>query len=200
LERANKVKHDNIDIFTNARVLFYNKGFKSTNISDITTKTGIAVGSFYNYYKSKEEVFLDVFIAESIQLQKQVVAEVDLDADPVSVVKEITLKLFNGTRKNPILREWFSRDVYSKLEKYLQNNNELQGLEDDYSYDLFTGIIKRWQLEGKFRSDIDSKMIFAILNTFQYIEMHKEDIGNTYFPQLLEYMIEFVVKGLCINK
>lgn len=194
------MKYDKVDIFTNARELFSSKGFKDTSVSDITKKTGIAVGSFYNFYKSKEEVFLDVFIAESEKLKKQVVAEVNLDDDPVVVVKELILKLFDGTRKNPILKEWFSRDVYNKLEKYLQEENRFEGLEDDYSYDLFTGIIRKWQAEGKFRSDIDSGMIFAIFNTFQYIDMHKEDIGNTYFPQILEYVIEFVVKGLCDSK
>ncbi|MDP3387324.1 MAG: TetR/AcrR family transcriptional regulator [Eubacteriales bacterium] len=194
------MKYDKIDIFTNARELFYSKGFKDTSVSDITKKTGIAVGSFYNFYKSKEDVFFDVFIAESDKLKKQIVSEVDLDRDPVVVVKEITLKIFEGTRKSPILREWFSRDAYSKLEKYLQDENGTEEFEEDYSYNLFTGIIKKWQVEGVFRSDIDSGMIMAILNTFQYIDMHKYDIGNQYFPQLLEYVIEFVVKGLCTEK
>jgi hypothetical protein len=98
------------------------------------------------------------------------------------------------------LREWFSRDAYNKLEKYLQDENGTEEFEEDYSYNLFTGIIKKWQVEGVFRSDIDSGMIMAILNTFQYIDMHKYDIGNQYFPQLLEYVIEFVVKGLCTEK
>lgn len=194
------MKFDKTDIRSNAKELFYDKGFKNTSVSDITQKTGIAVGSFYNFYSSKEEVFLEVFIAESVQLKKQIVSEIDLDGDPVEVVKELTLNLFDGTRKNPILREWFSRDVYSKLEKYMKTNKGIEGLEDDYSFDLFTGIIKKWQAQGKFRTDIDSGMIFAMMNTFQYIDMHKEDIGNKYFPQLLEHIIEFVVKGLCDKK
>lgn len=190
------MKINKADIFASARELFYDKGFKDTSVLDITKKAGIAVGSFYNFYKSKEEVFLNVFMAESEQLKKQVIAEVDLEGDPVVVVKEIGLKMFAAVRENPILREWYTRDVYSKMEEYLFTDEGIEEWDDQYSYNLFTGMIKKWQAEGKFRTDMDSDMIFAILNTFQYIDMHKEEIGNQYFPELLELIMEFVIKGL----
>jgi AcrR family transcriptional regulator len=190
------MKIEKADIFTSARELFCAKGFKDTSVSDITKMAGIAVGSFYNFYRSKEEVFLDVFMAESGRLNQQIIAEVDLDDDPVEVVKEVTEKIFAVIRENPILREWYSRDVYSKLEKYLTEDKGIEEVEGDYSYNLFTGIIRKWQQEGKFRSDIDSDMILAILNTFQYIDMHRQEIGSQYFPQLMGYVVEFVVRGL----
>ena len=40
--------------------LFYEKGFQSTRISDIVGKAGVAQGTFYLYFKSKEEVFLHI--------------------------------------------------------------------------------------------------------------------------------------------
>ena len=194
------MKIDKTDIYISAKDLFYSKGFKDTSILDITQKTGIAVGSFYKFYKSKEELFLDIFIAETVQLKKQIMAKIDMNQEPVHVVKELTIKLFEGIRQNPVLREWYSRDVYNKLETYLQDESRTNSMEGGYSYNLFIGIIETWQSEGKFRTDIDSEMILAILNTFQYIDMHKEDIGEKHFPQLIEYMIEFVVKGLYENK
>lgn len=190
------MKQSKNDILINARDLFYSKGFKQTSVLDITQKTGIAVGSFYKFYKSKEEVFLDIFMKETLQLKQELMAKVDIDRDPVVVVKELILKLFTGIQENPILREWYNRDVYYKLEKYIQKQDGTNSLEDNYSYNLFIGIINKWQKEGKFRTDIDSDMILNILNIFQYIDMHKKDIGESYFPQLMEYVIEFVVKGL----
>ncbi len=40
------------DLYTAAQKVFLEKGYKSTNISDITNEAGMAVGSFYKYYKS----------------------------------------------------------------------------------------------------------------------------------------------------
>ena len=190
------MKVDKTEIFRNARDLFITKGFKNTSIADITGKTGIAVGSFYNFYKSKEALFLDVFIAESNRLNERVVGEVDLDGDPVSVIKEIIFRLFSGAQSNPVLREWFNKEVYQKLERYFQEESRPENPEYDFSNELFASIICKWQEKGKIRRDMDSGLILAILNSFQYIDLHKDEIGAKYFPEMLERMIEFVVQGL----
>lgn len=190
------MKIEKADIFKNAKELFCSKGFKDTSVSDITKKTGISVGSFYNFYKSKEEVFFHVFMAENHELNKKVMNEVDMEGDPADIMKKLIFKMFNDARENPILREWFNKDVYNKLTIYIREYEENHGLEEEHSYNLFIGFIRRWQKEGKFRNDIETEMILAILNTFQYIDMHKEEIGSSFFPELLEHVIEFVVRGL----
>ena len=38
--------------------VFSKKGYKATAISEVAKQAGMAVGSFYNYYASKEEIFL----------------------------------------------------------------------------------------------------------------------------------------------
>ncbi|WP_368488289.1 TetR/AcrR family transcriptional regulator [Clostridium sp. BJN0013] len=39
-------------IYDCAKKLFNEKGFKDTNVSEITKKAGMAVGTFYNYSES----------------------------------------------------------------------------------------------------------------------------------------------------
>ena len=190
------VKVDKAQIFANARELFLTKGYKETNISDITDKTGIAVGSFYKFYKSKDEIFLQVFLEENDRLTRQVVDSVNLDGDPVDVIKEFVSRVFSGYKGNLVLMEWDSRDIYSKLQDYYAEGTS----EDDSNYNLFSDIIKKWQQEGKLRSDISSDMILAFFNTFQYIELHKDLIGTQYFPQLMDYLVEFIVEGLKTKK
>ena len=56
------------DIFNSARELFYSKGYKETNVSEIANMAGIGVGTFYNYYSSKEQLFLEVYIKENEDL------------------------------------------------------------------------------------------------------------------------------------
>jgi AcrR family transcriptional regulator len=40
--------------------LFYEKGFQKTRISDIVGRAGVAQGTFYLYFKSKDDVFLHI--------------------------------------------------------------------------------------------------------------------------------------------
>ena len=44
-----------------AHDIFLKKGYKKTNISEIATKAKIAAGTFYNYFDSKESLFLEIF-------------------------------------------------------------------------------------------------------------------------------------------
>ncbi|OPZ64910.1 MAG: hypothetical protein BWY85_00901 [Firmicutes bacterium ADurb.Bin506] len=66
----------------------------------------------------------------------------------------------------------------------------------DFLYHGFTDLVKRWQDEGKMRSDIDPSMIMAIFGALLNVEMHKEEIGFQYFPHLLDYLAEFTMDGL----
>ena len=40
--------------------VFSRKGYKATAISEVAKQAGMAVGSFYNYYASKEVIFLAI--------------------------------------------------------------------------------------------------------------------------------------------
>jgi len=39
-------------------------------------------------------------------------------------------------------------------------------------------------------------MIMAIFTAIINIDTHKEEVGLQYFPQVLEYLAEFTIKGL----
>ena len=46
------------------------------------------------------------------------------------------------------------------------------------------------------RQDLDSEMIMMIFAAIVNIDTHKDEIGLQYFPELLEILTEFVMKGL----
>ncbi|MDF2939025.1 MAG: transcriptional regulator, partial [Paenibacillaceae bacterium] len=55
-------------IYNCAKELFSTNGFKDTGISDIAKKAGMAVGTIYNYYPSKEKLFMDIYLEENEKL------------------------------------------------------------------------------------------------------------------------------------
>lgn len=62
---------------TAAYDVFSKKGYKATAISEITKQAGVAVGSFYNYYDSKEAIFLDVYVDENNRVRQAMINELD---------------------------------------------------------------------------------------------------------------------------
>jgi AcrR family transcriptional regulator len=191
---GNKVEDIKVEIFQCAKELFSLKGFKDTNVSDITKKAGIAVGSFYKYYSSKDELFMEIFFSENEKLKKSF-ESVDIDGDPTKAILEILSMNYNGISSNPILREWYNRELFSKLEKQFHAKGGMKSVEELMNSDTLR-LIDKWKSEGKIRTDLEDGLILALFNAIPYVDLHKEEIGLQHFPLLTTLLTEFVMKGL----
>jgi len=191
---ANGMEDKKADIFNCGKELFSAKGFKDTNVSDITKMAGIAVGTFYNYYSSKEQLFMDIFKQENEKLKKSF-DFVNMDADPVKAVMKILSLNYAGINSNPILKEWHNKDIFGKLEKLSSEMGGFKSVAELLNSSTLE-LIKRWKADGKIRNDLDDDMILAIFTAIPCIDLHKEEIGLQYFPQIMYYITEFVMKGL----
>ena len=197
---ANDLIDKKAEILKCGRELFRTKGYKDTNVAEITKMAGIATGTFYNYYPSKDKLFIEIYNEVNVKLKKSIMESIDLEADPINVMKEMMFLNLQGMNSNPILREWYNRDVFNKIEKSFREENGFDYV--DFLYDNFIEIVKKWQIEGKMRNDINAGMIMAIFNALITVDTHKEEVGLQYFPHVLEYMAEFTMNGLmdCSNK
>ena len=194
IHRGVNMEDKKAEIFNCGKELFSSKGFKDTNVADITKMAGIGVGTFYNYYSSKESLFMEIMLEENVKLKKRIMGSINLDDDPLTVTKELMALNMEGIYSNPILKEWYNRDVYSKIEQHYREEKGIERL--DFVYDSFLEIVKKWQIEGKMRSDIDSEFIMAIFAALINIDTHKQEIGIQYFPRIMDYLAEFIMKGL----
>lgn len=181
-------------IYDCAKELFSDKGFKDTNISEITQKAGMAVGTFYKYYPSKEKLFMDIFLDENSKMKKNCLQSLDLSKNPMEVIGQMLALNAEGLNKNPILKEWNNKNVFAKLEQLYREENGIETV--DFLYDSFLELIEQWQAQKKMRTDIDSKMIMMIFAAIINVETHKEEIGLEYFPQLLVLMTELIMNSL----
>lgn len=182
------------ELYRCAKELFSNKGFKDTNVADITKAAGVGVGTFYNYYSSKEKLFMDIYMEENSRLSKELLASIDLSQEPIALIKQLLILNMEKMLANPILCQWYNRDVFGKIEKLFREETGSEA--NDFMYQTFYVLVQKWQAEGKMRSDIGSEMIMAIFGAIIKVGFYKEEIGLKYFPQLQDYLTEFVLKGL----
>lgn len=66
-------------ILASATAVFNEIGYEATNIRDIIRRTNLATGTFYNYFKTKEEVF-DALQANAISRFKPILLEIHMSA------------------------------------------------------------------------------------------------------------------------
>lgn len=70
-----------------ARELFMEKGFDNTSINDITNKVGMSHGSFFYYFKSKNEVMKDV-ISDNLSYWKNYMTNL-VDDDELNALEKM---------------------------------------------------------------------------------------------------------------
>jgi AcrR family transcriptional regulator len=181
------------DIFKYGKTIFSTKGFKKTNIKEIAQSAGIGVGTFYNYYTSKEQLFLEIYIQENENFKKRLIESIDLDQEPVKVMNELIMKNIEAIDTNPILKEWYSQDFYKELEQYYRN----EGSKNIDSFrDFYMDLFKNWKAQGKIREDIDDDLLPVFFDSLVYIDTHKDEIGVQHFPKIIQYLAEFIMQGL----
>lgn len=181
-------------LYTAAKAMFIEKGFKETSVSALTQAADMAVGTFYLNYSSKEQLFLEIFKEENTLLKQRCLAALDLDQTPKQIILQMLRMNQEGIQENPILREWYRSEEFRKIEQTFREENALGSL--DFLYDAFLVLVRRWQDEGKMRADIDSRMIMMIFAAIINVDTHKAEIGLEYFPELLDQMTELVLIGL----
>ena len=53
----------------------------------------MAVGTFYKYYSSKEQIFCEVYLAENEQTKRQIISQIDTDQSPKEVLDNFLKRL-----------------------------------------------------------------------------------------------------------
>jgi len=146
---ANKIKNEQ-EILATAIHLFITQGEQDTTIGDIVAATSLARGTFYNYFKSKKEIW-DKIIEDLMQeLHKNAFKERSQSSTVREFIYEsffAVLTIFDTAphkeliTKNPAsFRDAFFRNqeidvIISIFEKDMRNSNLFKGLPD-YFYKM----------------------------------------------------------------
>jgi AcrR family transcriptional regulator len=72
-ERRKKEKENRKNVILKAaRKLFFEKGFKFVTVDSIAAKAELSKGSIYLYFDSKEEIYVEILIANNIEFHKNI--------------------------------------------------------------------------------------------------------------------------------
>jgi len=138
------------------RLLLQEKEADSINIEDITTKAGIAKGSFYTHFKRKEDVISVIAMEEYNAMTENVLALSGDAYDRIceylccsaKIIDEMTLQVAQNWMKSvtaPIEDEHGRLDKYSydcdNIRRLLTDGIERSELADDTPTDAVTEII-----------------------------------------------------------
>lgn len=177
---------------TAAYDVFSKKGYKSTGISEIAKQAGVAVGSFYNYYESKEAIFLDIYIDENNRVRQTMIKEINWEADMLQLIARIFERSRSLVSSNKILAEWYNPAISDELHSYY--SSEEGKATNPFHQFLVKTFTERMAAEGYSEEKI--REILQVYNLFYYMDMH---ITENDFPDVgrtIEILATNFIKGI----
>lgn len=138
--------------------LFYEKGFTKTKISDITEKANVAHGTFYVYFKSKEDFFISILTMSRKELLENADEAIKLASEGkieeakkrffiegfskmIQKSKLFGVLLFEGMCTDDRFKQFYKEGRFIFLDKMKKILN-LCGIKEDYKAHMLLGLSK----------------------------------------------------------
>lgn len=173
--------------------LFSKHGLKKTSIKDLTSEAGIAQGSFYNFFDSKEDLFFTILESEENELEtrmKDIILSCGSAREAIKITLKETCSLFD---KTPLLRRIYESNDYELMVRKLAPEKLRKHQENDT--ELVTNTIMRVKTDDE-EINTDPKIISGILRGITLLNLHKEEIGRDIYPEIIDVLADAVAGGI----
>ncbi len=180
-ERCQEIREETRNLIIRKSVLYFAKnGFDGTKISDLSRHIGIAQGTIYIYFKSKEELYSEIFsISDKIAKNDKLTTLVKLPLPADTKIRKLSDYLIKNLKED----EMFSAGIA------LYTQRLLEGEADQSFYKATEKIIKQGQKEGSVVSGNSRKLselywgvvyLYAVKNIYQndFAMINSDDLSR----------------------
>jgi TetR/AcrR family fatty acid metabolism transcriptional regulator len=146
--------------------IFSKKGFRSATISEIAERAGVAEGSIYQYFKSKEDLFFSIPVEKTIEFRTQVELHLSGIAGALNKIRKFVWYFLYFFTVNPEYGRMLMLDM--RVNKSFVRTETYNFLKKSVEHVL--EIIDEGQKEGVIRKDINVYVLrHLILGVLEHI-------------------------------
>lgn len=179
-------------ILDKAWELFRKNGYEETKVEDITRELGVSKGSFYTYFKTKDEVLYEIL--ERIKKENEErISKINVNQEPSKILEDYVIskmnyivKLLNNMKISSINRNLSN----SKLKNFFE---ELKKVSIEF---IKKNIVEKFnKINGnKYNLEIISEFVYLAIEEFLYNEFVLKNFKNLESSDLIniENTDEFV--------
>jgi len=176
---------------------FARYGLKKTTIGELTDAVGIADGTFYQFFDSKEALYLEILDREGEAIQPRILGPLEDEADPETAIVEFLTALMDEIETNPLLRRIVvePREL-ERLREYVSDDRLAEDRERSLSYIL--PYVEAWYDADEIRGP-NPTVIANAIRSVSFLTLHQADIGQETYTETRDLVIRAVAKGLTIR-
>jgi len=146
------------EILRAARKVFEERGFLETRVADIVAAAGVAQGTFYSYFDSKEAVFAEVAEQVVESMMEGLHTDFVPDLDPVERIRRAMVRFVEGFRPNAVMI-----GLIEQVGTFTPEMRSLRLALRQSFVDRSARGIRRMQADGIADADLDPVLLAEVL-------------------------------------
>ncbi len=177
--------------------LFAERGFNQTDMAELASRADVAKGSIYNYFESKEDLYLYICRDGIERSRKAIYGEMDPSWDIYRQVDHIFRMGSHFVQAHPHYLILYDNIASAGMERF----SEQMSLEvEKYTADYLKRLIRRDMQRGLVRDDVDVNLAAFLINSL-YIVFMTSLVSNHFKIRMREYLeIEGELNSEAIEK
>lgn len=175
------------------RTLFREKGFQKTSVNTITDAVGIAKGTFYNFFSSKEMLFMTIlgeFEREKFRMIETCFTET---GNPVEELESFLILMYQSVSEEPIFQWLYREHVLEKIMQKITPKMKKEMIQADI--EAVELILSSTKPRG-FLTAVTPRDLAEQLRGMFLMTVHMDEIGTGDFSRFMEIQIAIFVNGL----
>lgn len=178
-------------LHTRGRDRFVRFGLAKTTVAGLAEDAGIGKGSFYQFYASKEALFLAISEREENGFRATLVAELDTLVDGRTAIKALLSAPSTRLKQHPFLALQLDPATISAL--VLRVDPSLLQANEERDQAAFVALARAWIDRGWIRKAIDPIEVFHALAGLFLIALQRDLLA----PSTAQGAQEAIVDALC---
>jgi AcrR family transcriptional regulator len=174
------------------RELFAQFGPERTRIKDITEAVGIGTSTFYQFFDSKEALYVEVLLVEQERLNRRIVEEIEGVDDTREQVRITIREVISGAESNPLINQLVVEGELQSLEA----ENPADGLDRP---DQGLASVEAWIDDPSLRYD-DARLVNGLLRGLAFVVRSEAVISDAEstaeYDAVRDALVDVVVDGL----
>lgn len=177
------------------RELLRTYGPRKANIEDITEPVGIAKSTFYRFFDSKADLYIEIIERESDEFLEEMQQEIDRTDTPRDALEQIIRLLMEFAETNPLVqyREAFLSSISPEKMKELGTDQ----------FEDYLPVIEALQEDaGSPLADYEPEAVLGVMGTAEYLALHKDEFEmyrEGYYEEIQEVVVQVLANGLMVD-
>jgi TetR/AcrR family fatty acid metabolism transcriptional regulator len=139
--------------------VFARKGYFNSRVSDVAREAGIAAGTIYLYFKTKEDILTTLFREKMAEFVAKLWKAMADQPDPVSKVRRLVYLHFDLLERNPELAEVVQIEL-RQGQKFFRGASSQ---EIGSYFGLIASVLEEGVAAGRFRANLPVKVATKVL-------------------------------------